>query len=91
MPCGSRSFQRKKPLLPLKPPAIVRKLSIASNNSMTRNGHCNGITRTGSGHGASCRRLSARSRDLLIRSGLSTRNLLQCLPHLAMKDRRLHV
>ena len=91
MPCDSPSFQCKEPLLPLKPPAIARKLSIASNNSMTRNGHRDGIARTGSSHGASCRRLPDRSCDLLIGPGLSARDLLQCLPHLALKGRRLHV
>ena len=91
MPCDSRSLQRKEPLLPLKTPAIARKLPITSNDSMTRNGHCNGISGTGSSHGASCRRLPDRSCDLLIGPGLSARDLLQCLPHLALKGRRLQV
>jgi hypothetical protein len=55
---GSPSFQRKQPLLPLKAPTIARTVSIASNDSMARNGDCDEIAGTGSGHGASCRWLS---------------------------------
>ena len=58
---------------------------------MTGDGDRDGIDGTGSGHGSSRRRLPDRSRDLLIRPGLSTRNLLQRLPHLTLKGRRSHV
>ena len=88
---GSRSLQLKKPLLPLQAPAIACKLSITSNDSMTWDGDCDGIAGTGPSHSASCRRLSDHSSDLLIGPGLSARNLLQRLPNLALKRRRLHV
>jgi hypothetical protein len=88
---SSRPLQRKKPLLPLKAPAISSEMPISSNDSMTRDGDRDGIAGAGSGHGASGRRLSDRSRDLLIGACLSARNLLQRLPNLALKNRRLHV
>ena len=88
---GSRSLPRKQPLLPLQPPAISCERPICSNDSMTRNGDRDGIAGTGSSHGTSGRRLPDRARDLSIGPGLSARNLLQRLPHLALKRRRLHV
>jgi len=90
MTYGSRPFQRKKLLLPLKTPAIARKVSVASNDSMAWDGDRHGIAGTDSGHSARCRRLSDRSRDLLIGPGPSARNLLQRLPNLELKGRRLH-
>lgn len=87
---GLHSLQLKQPLLPLIAPAIARTVSVASNDSMTRDGDRDGIAGTGPGHGASCRRLSDRSRDFLIGPGLSTGSLLQRLPNLALKHRRLH-
>ena len=88
---SSRSFQRKKPLLPFKAPAISCEMPISSNDSMTRDGDRDGIAGTGSSHSASCRRLSDRSRDLLIGPCLSARNLLQRLPDPSLKSRRFHV
>lgn len=88
---SSRSLQIKELFFPVEPPAISCELPISSNDSMTRDGDRDGIAGTGSGHGASCRRLPDRSRDLSIGPCLSARNLLQRLPHLALKSRRLHV
>jgi len=89
--CGSRSFQHKKSFLSLKAPAISCEMPISSNDSMTRDGDRDGIAGTGSSHSAGCRRLSYRSRDLLIGPCLSARNLLQRLPDPSLKSRRFHV
>lgn len=46
---GSRSFQRKQPLLPLQPPAITRKTPITSYGTVTRDGYRDRIADAGSG------------------------------------------
>lgn len=87
---GSRSFQRQKPFLPLKTPAISRELTISSNDSMTRDRHRDLVRGASPGHSTSRRRLPNRPCNLLIGPSLPASNLLQRLPDLALKHGGLH-